>query len=199
MPPLRARTGARLRAAQVGQGQAETAAYHCAGLRDADRRASQDGDAGGRRLAGDGNGGRSLDHRVPPVGALFAGRLAFVGGHRPRLGGGPRFRRSDPRLSQHHPRRDLGRERRGAGLAAALRPPRALARGHGARRRAVPHRRRRYSEGPHRGRCLGLGPGPGELADRPHRHRGRARAHRALGRARPAALTGLAARGRRVH
>ena len=43
----------------------------------------------------------------------------------------------------------------------------------------------------HRGRRLGLGPGPGELADRPYRHRGRARAHRALGRTRPPARASL--------
>ena len=33
-------------------------------------------------------------------------------------------RRGDPHLPQHHARRDLGRDRRGAGLAAALRSPR---------------------------------------------------------------------------
>ena len=81
----------RLRAAQVGHGQTGNGGLPLRILRDADRRAPQDGDAGGRRLAGDGNGGRSVDHRVPPVGALFAGRLAFVGGHRARLGGRARL------------------------------------------------------------------------------------------------------------
>ena len=36
------------------KGKPETAAYHCASCDDGDRRAPQDGDAGGRRLAGDG-------------------------------------------------------------------------------------------------------------------------------------------------
>ena len=60
------------------------------------------------------------------------------------------------------------------------------------RRRTVPDSGRGYPEGPHRGRRLGLGPRSRELADRPYRHRGRARAHRAMGRARPAARPGLA-------
>ncbi len=175
------------------KGKPETAAYHCASCETpiAEHHKTAMLAAGVWRATGTAADpstiGFHLSALYSPVGwlsweAIARAWVAAAG-----------LRRSDPRLSQHHPRRDLGRERRGAGLAAALRPPRALARGHGSRRRAVPDRRRRYSEGPHRGRCLGLGPGPGELADRPHRHRGRARAHRALGRARPAALTGLAA------
>ena len=56
-----------------------------------------------------------------------------------------------------------------------------LAGRHGAEGRAVPDRRRRRAEGPHRGRRLGLGPRAGELARRSCRHRGRARSKRRPG------------------
>ena len=114
------------------------------------------------------------DHRLSPLGALFAGGLAELGADRAGVGGGAGVGRGDQGVPQHHPRRDLGRDRRGAGLAAALRPARALANGHRAGGRAVPDRRRRRAEGPHRGRCLGLGPRAGKLARRSRRHRGRA-------------------------
>ena len=86
-------------------------------------------------------------------------------------------------LHQHRAGRDLGRDRRGARLAASLRTARGLARRHGAAGRALPHRRRRRAEGPHRGLDLGLGPRPGELADRSPRHRWRARRGGDLGAA----------------
>ena len=176
-------------------GKPETAAYHCASCETpiAEHHKTAMLAAGVWRATG--NRGRSLDHRVPPVGALFAGRLAFVGGHRARLGAA---QGSDEAIRAFR-NTILGETWVESGEAPDWQRlydrRERWARGHGARRRAVPDRRRRYSEGPHRGRRLGLGPGPGELADRAHRHRGRARAHRALGRARPAALTGLAARG----
>ena len=87
---------------------------------------------------------------------------------------------------------------RGAGLAPALRPPRALASGHRPRGRADPDRRGRRAEGPHRGRRLGLGPRAGELARRSRRHRGRAGERGRLVGARGTARPDLAAcpRGR---
>ena len=118
---------AEVRAAALGEGQAGDRGLRLRELRRGDRRAPQDGDARGRRVAGDGDLGRPVDHRLPPLGALLAGGLAELGADRPGVGGGAGVRRGDPRLPQHHPRRDLGRDRRGAGLAPALRPAGALA------------------------------------------------------------------------
>ena len=71
------------------KGKPETAAYHCASCETPIAEHHKTamlaaGKFGGRRE----RCGRPEHHRVPPVGALLAGRLAFVGGHRARLGGG---------------------------------------------------------------------------------------------------------------
>ena len=65
------------------KGQPETAAYHLRGLRAADRRASQDADAGRGRVAADGDPGRSADRSaftsrasIRPVGWLSWERIA---------------------------------------------------------------------------------------------------------------------------
>jgi predicted RNA-binding Zn-ribbon protein involved in translation (DUF1610 family) len=139
------------------KGRPETAEYHCEGCDAAHRGTPQDGDAGGRRMAGDRHGRRSDHGRVSPLGALFADRLAELGADRAGMGGGTGVGRGDQGVPQHDPRRDLGRDRRSARLAAALRPARALEIRHGACGRAVPDRRGRRAEGPDRGRCLGLG------------------------------------------
>ena len=122
---------AEVRAAALGEGQARDGGLRLRGLRRRDRRAPQDGDARGGRMAADRDLGRPDDDRLPPLGALLAGGLAELGADRPGVGGGAGLGRGDPRLPQHHPRRDLGRDRRGAGLAAALRPAGALAVRHG--------------------------------------------------------------------
>ena len=89
------------------------------------------------------------------------------------MGGGQAIGRGEAQLHQHRAGRDLGRDRRGARLAAALRAARGLPPRHGADGRPVPHRRRRRAEGPDRGLDLGLGSWSGKLADRSHRHRRR--------------------------
>ena len=117
--------------------------------------------------------------------------VAELGADRPGVGGGAGLGRGDPGLPQHHPRRDLGRDRRGAGLEAALRPAGAAgASGTVPKRRPVPDRRGRRAEGPHRGRRLGLGPRPGELARRSRRHRRRAGARRRAGTRSPRCSVG---------
>ena len=106
--------------------------------------------------------------------------------------------RGDPRLPQHL----LGETWVETGEAPDWRRlydrREQLAGRHGAEGRAVPDRRRRRAEGPHRGRRLGLGPRAGELARRSCRHRRRAGAPGELGRARRAARPDLAACPRRA-
>ena len=74
------------------KGRPETAAYRLRGLRAADRRAAQDGDAGRGRMAADGGRRRPADGGLPPLQPLLAGRLAELGADRPGLGGVPRHR-----------------------------------------------------------------------------------------------------------
>ena len=71
---------------------------------------------------------RSRHHRLPSLGALFAGRLVLLGRHRPDVGGGAGHRRGQAQLQERRAGPDLGRDRRGAGLAAALRAARAAGR-----------------------------------------------------------------------
>ena len=105
------------------KGRPETAAYDCEGCDAAiaEHHKTAMLEAGEWRATA--TSADPVDHRLPPLGALLAGRLAQLGADRPGVGGGAGLGRGDPRLPQHHPRRDLGRDRRGAGLAAALRPP----------------------------------------------------------------------------
>ena len=77
----------------------------------------------------------------------------------PGVGGGAGHRRGQAQLQEQRAGRDLGRDRRGAGLAAALRAARGLADRHRAGGRTVPDRRRRRAEGPHRGRVWAWGRG----------------------------------------
>ena len=166
---------AEVRAAALGEGQAGDGGLRLRGLRRGDRRAPQDGDA--RRRA---SGGRRRPRPIPstigfhlsalysPVGwlsweriaraweaaqgsdeAIRAFRNTILGETWVETGEAPDWRRL-------YDRRET------------------LARGHGAEGRAVPDRRRRRAEGPHRGRRLGLGPRAGELARRSCRHRRRA-------------------------
>ena len=110
------------------KGKPETAHYDMRGLRRPDRGAPQDRDAR-RPASGEptAEGAGSRHHRLPSLGALFAGRMVFLGRYRPDVGGSARHRRGQAQLQEQRARRDLGRDRRGAGLAAALRAPRALA------------------------------------------------------------------------
>ena len=183
VPALRRDAVAEVRAAALGEGAARDGGLSLRGLRRARSRSTTR-----PRCWRPANGGRPptaadpATDRLSPLGALFAGRLAVLGADRPGMGGGAGLGRGEARLPQHDAGRDLGRDRRGAGLAAALRAPRALDSRHGARGRAVPDRRRRRAEGPDRGRCLGLGPRAGKLARRSHRDRGRARTGTTPGR-----------------
>jgi len=74
LPALCPRPVAQVRAAALGEGPARDRGLCLRGLRRGDRRASQDGDARGGRVAGDRDLCRPLDDRLPPLGALFAGR-----------------------------------------------------------------------------------------------------------------------------
>jgi hypothetical protein len=134
--------------------------------------------------------------RLPSQRDLLVLGAARGDGARLPLGAGRR-RRGDEDLRQHLARRDLDGIGRGAGLAPALRPPRALEARHGARGRADPDRGRRRAEGPHRGRRLGLGPRAGELARRTRGDRGRPGARGGLGGADRAAGADLARTRRR--
>ena len=165
------------------KGKPETAHYECATCDGRIEEHHKTAMLAGRRVASHRGRRRSRHHRLPSLGALFAGRLVLLGRHRPDVGGGAGHRRGQAQLQEQRAGRDLGRDRRGAGLAAALRAPRGLADRHRAEWRTVPDRRRRRAEGPHRGRRLGLGPRARKLARRSHRHRRRARASRELGRA----------------
>ena len=68
------------------------------GLRRRDRRAPQDGDARGRRMAGHRDLPPTRRRRLPPLGALLAGRLAQLGADRARLGGGAGLGRGQARF-----------------------------------------------------------------------------------------------------
>ncbi len=162
------------------KGRPETTHYICACLRRADRGAPQDRDACRWPLAGDRRGpdpgtiGFHLSALYSPVGWLSWEQ------HRPDVGGRDN-RRGQAQFQERRARRDLDRDRRGAGLAAALRASRKLADRHGAARRSVPDRRRGRPEGPHRSRHLGLGSRPRKLARRSHCDRRRPGACRDLG------------------
>jgi len=95
-----------------------------------------------------------------------------VGADRAGLAGRAGLGRDAARGAQHAARRDLDRERRGAGMAAAGGSAFCFpsADPHG---RAVPDRRGGRAEGQDRGRCLGLGSGHDQLARRSHCHSGR--------------------------
>ena len=112
-------TVAEVRAAALGEGQARDGGLRLRGLRRRDRRAPQDRDARGRRMAGDRDLGRPDHDRLPPLGALFAGRLAQLGAHRARRGRRPRgrTRRSAPSAtpSSARPGSRPARRRTGAG------------------------------------------------------------------------------------
>ena len=99
-------------------------------LRGAHRRASQDLDAGAGRVAGPGPGERRQDGGLSPLLALQPGGLAQLAGHRRRLGErgeqGDRLGGGHQDLQEHRARGDLGRGRRGAGLAAAAGAARGL-------------------------------------------------------------------------
>ena len=76
--------------------------------------------------------------------------------------------------------RDLGRGRRGAGLAAPARTAGGLSDRHRARRRSAAGRRGRRAEGPHRSLDLGLRPRQGVLAGRAPGADGRHRPRRGV-------------------
>src|SRR5690606_10043734 len=95
VPALRGDAVAEVRAPALGERTPGDGGVSLLRLRAGDRGAPQDGDARRRRVAGDSGGRGPFDGRLPPVGALFAGRLAELGPDRPRLGGGPGVGRSD--------------------------------------------------------------------------------------------------------
>ena len=110
------------------KGQPETAEYHCEGCERPSPSTTR------RRCWRRANGGRPrrppIRHRrLSPLGALFADRLAELGADRAGMGRGPRVGRGDQGVPQHDPGRDMGRNRRSAGLAAAGGPARDLERG----------------------------------------------------------------------
>ena len=139
------------------KGRPETAEYHCEGcdaaIAEHHKTAMlEGGEWRATATAADPTTvGYHLSALYSPIGWLSWERIVRAWGRGPGVG------RGDQGVSQHDPWRDLGRDRGSAGLAAALRPPRALDIRHGASGRAVPDRRCRRAEGPHRGRCLGLG------------------------------------------
>ena len=129
VPALRGDAVAEVRAAALGQrASPRRRHYHCEGCERPHRRAPQDGDAGAGRMAGDRRARPIRTHdRLPPLGALFADRLAELGarsrGMWEAAQGSDEAKRS---FTQQRARRDLGRDRRSARLAAALRAARAL-------------------------------------------------------------------------
>ena len=125
VPALRRDAVAEVRPAALAERPPGDGRVSLRGLRHAHRGASQDGDAGSGRMAGDGHRRRSDHGRVSPLRTLFADRLAELGADRAGLGRGSGVGRGDQGVPQHHPRRDMGRDRRSARLAAALRPSRA--------------------------------------------------------------------------
>ena len=74
VPALRRDAVAEVRPAALAEGPPGDGGISLRGLRDAHRGASQDGDAGERRMAGDRHCRRSDHGRVSPLGALFADR-----------------------------------------------------------------------------------------------------------------------------
>ena len=162
------------------KGRPETAEYHCEGcdaaIAEHHKTAMlEGGEWRATATAADPTTvGYHLSALYSPIG------LAELGADRAVMGSSPRVGRGDQGVPQHDPRRDMGRDRGSARLAAALRPARTLEIRHGASRRVVPDSRSRRAEGPDRGRCLGLGSRLGKLARRSRRHRGRARPARRL-------------------
>ena len=161
-------------------GKPETAAV-CEGCDAPPRRARQDAHARGRRMAGD-RVGRSLDHRLPPLGALLAGRVAAGSGI--ARGPGRAAQGSDEAIRAFR-NTILGETwvetGEAPGLAAALRPAREPGPGHGAEGRAVPDRRVPTQKD----RIevdVWAGAGAGELARRSRRHRRRTGTPSWLGR-----------------
>ena len=71
------------------KGQPETAAYHCEGCEQPIAEHHKTTDAGQRRVAADGDAGRSALHRLSSVEPVLARRLAVLGADRPRVGGAP--------------------------------------------------------------------------------------------------------------
>ena len=175
VPALRRDAMAEVRPAALAEGPAGDGGVSLRGLRAAHRGAPQDGDAGGRRMAG--------DRRRPPIRPRSAIHLSAL--YSPigwlsweRIVRAWEAAQGSDEAIKAFRNTILGETwvetGRSAGLAAALRPARALDIRHGARGRAVPDRRRRRAEGPDRGRCLGLGSRAGKLARRSRRDRGRA-------------------------
>ena len=106
-----------------GEHRPETARYHCVACDAAWSDALRWARDPPRRMAG--AGAVPGHRRVPPERDLLVLGAARGDGARLPLGAGRR-RRGDEDLRQHLARRDLDGERRGAGLAPALRPPGAL-------------------------------------------------------------------------
>ena len=183
LPALRTSTVAEVRAAALGEGQAGDRGLRLRGLRrgaspSTTRRRCSSTASGGRRRcrpiprpsastsrrsirrsagsAGSGSPGRGRRPKGPDE-AIRAFRNTILGETWVETGEAPDWRRLY--------------DRRGSWPAGTV--PQG---------RAVPDRRRRRAEGPHRGRRLGLGPRAGELARRSCRHRRRARACGDLGR-----------------
>ena len=167
---------AEVRAAALAEGAPETAEYHCEGCETpiAEHHKTAMLEAGEWRATAT---AADPDYcRLSPLGALFADWLAELGADRASVGCGPRVGRGDQGVPQHDPRRDVGRNRRSAGLAALYDRRETL------ETEALFQRAGLFltagadvQKGPDRGRCLGLGPRAGKLAGRSPRDRGRAR------------------------
>ena len=119
---------AEVRTAALGEGTTGNGGISLRGLRTpiAEHHKTAMLEAGEWRATAD---GRRSDHgRLSPLGALFADRLEKLGADRAGMGRGARVGRGDHGVPQHDAGRDMGRNRRSAGLAAAGRPARALGR-----------------------------------------------------------------------
>ena len=110
------------------KGQPETAAYWCEACERPIAERHKAADAARPAAGGPtADRGRPADRGLPPLRPLRAAGLAELGADRRPARAGARGRRDPPRLRQRGPGRDLGRDRRQPGLAAAVRAARGLA------------------------------------------------------------------------
>ena len=113
------------------KGKPETAGYHCEGCDAAIAEHHKTAMLRGGRMAGDRHGGRSDHGRLPPLGALFAGRLARLGARSPAPGRRrrARTRRSRPSAtpSSARPGSRPARRRTGSGSMTGASPGRRAA------------------------------------------------------------------------
>ena len=110
------------------KGKPETAALYCEACDGRIAEHHKTAMLAGRRVAGD-RRRRQIPARSASTSRRSTRRSGWfsLGADRARVGSGAGHRRGEAQLQEHRARRDLGRDRRGAGLAAALRAARELA------------------------------------------------------------------------